>query len=290
MTLQILIPFLFFFGRRAEAVRFPETTVEPDAIWLRITDQSGKFEYYLDTAKTGETVLRLEGRNTGITTRHGNIPPSEVKDLFQEVDNSDAFDSEGERGREIFFMGSIIELSAYWKGELRTIKVSSSTLGEGFGLALKQVRKSAAGLPPWKEVKLFLCATPLNSDDIEKMRRDGIDTDFTKVESSDIDRVKPLGTAILNPYRLIPMSEPDNTAKEKFIDKYNLKGFRDLFYMATSRGNFKISTLEAFHSAPSEPAKNAGKKTKAPPSSGKTKHIGKTIKKPETYSIPVLEH
>lgn len=247
MKKTLFFAVLSLFSAQARAVRPPAATVESDTIWMRLFDKDKPGDYYIEVAKDGNCLARAETK-AAVVTRRGKVNERLIRDLFQEVENSDAFDYylETEKGHTIFFKGEMIELSAFWHGELRNVVMPVKELGAGFSYALAQIRKNAEKIPKWEGLEKLLKVTPISAVDLEEMQKGRIGADFTRVETADVDRIKPLATGILRPFRLIPMDNPEFLKKlDDFIEQNNLKGFRDTFFFATSRGNFKCVLLEA---------------------------------------------
>lgn len=232
------------------AVRPPSATLEPDAAWMRLYSAGSAQSYYLEITKASVVTTRTESKSS-IVTRRGKISKRLVKDFFQELENSEVFDSpETDRSRFLFYKGTMIRLSTYINGELRNVDVPFKSFGDGFAYAFKQIRSQALKLKLLKKsLKGFIAVEPLSKVELKKFQKKsktGIWTiSLVKIETSDITRVKSLAKAIVRPYRLIPMDSKQMKKLNKFVAEHNLKGFRDLFYISASRGEFRCLILDS---------------------------------------------
>ncbi len=232
------------------AVRPPSATLEPDAAWMRLYSTGSVQSFYLEIIKDGSVTTRTESKSS-IVTRRGKISERLVKDFFQELENSEVFDSmETDKSRFLFYKGTMIRLSTYINGELRNVDVPFESFGDGFAHAFKQIRSQALKLKLLKKgLKGFITAEPLSESELKKFRkkstRDIWTISLVKIETSDINEIKPLAKAIVRPYCLIPIDSKQMKKLNKFISKHKLKGFRDLFYMSASRGEFRCLILDS---------------------------------------------
>ncbi|MFH1619605.1 MAG: hypothetical protein ABIG11_06830 [bacterium] len=228
------------------AVRPPAATLEPDATWMRIYSGESRWVYYLEATRDGRVTARTETRNK-IETRSGKINDRLVKDLFQEIENSDIVSSQEDTalGKSLFFKGEMLQLSIYFKGELRTVSASLSAFGQGFAHAFSQVRRAAGKTSPLRGLKGFITAEPLAGTEAKDIRKSSPDA-MKLIETAELDRIKPLARAVVRPFRLIPLTAgKDIKNLNTFITAHNLRGDRKQFYLSASRGDFRCSILDA---------------------------------------------
>ena len=122
-----------------------------------------------------------------------------------------------------------------------------TSFGEAFSYAFGELHKAVAQLPVDSGVKAFLRAEAMEGDELDsfkdKASRDG---EIKNVETYDIQKVKPLMTAIKDVNRLIPLeTDADVKQLQDFINTRKLYGLRTLFYLPSTRGFFKCEVLDA---------------------------------------------
>jgi hypothetical protein len=166
-----------------------------------------------------------------------------AKDFFREIKSSDILNAQtGTGSKMVFYKGDQLRISAYINGELRRFQAPLNRFGEAFSYAMTEARKAAEKLPPDENVAGFLSAEPLTGalrDDF--MSRVGQDYEFKLVETYDLQKSKHLMAAVKQPHRLIPLeSDKDIKAIADFITKHKIYGLRDLFYVKTTRGEFRF--------------------------------------------------
>lgn len=232
---------------QAPAIRPAAANMESEALWLRIFPTKGG-SVYIEVSKDGSAML-FQNMKAGIITRKGNINQRSIKDLFQEVDNLDVFDSGQDALRSMILAEKkpdAMELSAYWKGELRTARADMSAFTSGFRYALGEVRKETDKMPQWSGLVRLLTVTPMTDKEIgtyqETYRRQ---LSFPFIETASLEKVKPLARAILRPYRLIPI-ENEETLQQLFalLVETKVKTDRQSFYIETSRGKYKCELFQ----------------------------------------------
>ena len=249
MKLSFLIIAAFLLNTCAEAVRPASSSLESAMAWLRVYTARQSRPYYLEIAKDGSFICRTEIKNS-VYTRRGTINPRLAKDLFQEIENSENLTSqEKEKGRLLFYKGEIVQLSANLKGELKTVTATLESFGQGFNHALSAIKNEVAKSKPVTWPDRFIAVEPLSKEelsDLTKTSEASKRSALPMIETVEIMKVKPLAKAIEKPYRLVPVEKDDTGKLHKFITAYNLKGYRNLFYFSSTRGDFRCVILDSW--------------------------------------------
>lgn len=231
----------------APAIRPAGANIEAEALWLRIFPTQGG-SVYIEVSRDGNALL-FQNMKSGVITRKGTLNARSIKDLFQEVGNLDVFDSGQETLQRSILAEKkpdAVEISAYWKGELRTARANLSAYTSGFRYALGEVRKEAEKMPQWTTVSRLLTATPMTDREIalyqETSRRQ---LSFPFMETASLEKVQPLSRAILRPYRMIPVETPE-TLQQLFnlLTENKVKNDRQNFYIETSRGKYRCELYQ----------------------------------------------
>ncbi len=239
----------------------------PEAAWMTVSSIKTGREYYLEVSENGSAVMREETQ-TSLITRRGTIEKQLVSDFFREIDNSEVINSQGDAGGKlVFYRGDMLKISAYINGELTRTSAPLKNFGDAFAYAFGEVRKAVAVLPQEKKLKAFLRAVPATGEDLASYRADSGRGGTGKiVETAEIMKVKPLMSAIEEPYRLIPIEDETGLKQiQDFVSSKQLYGLRTLFYLPSTRGTFKCQVLDAWRgNLPARGAKagKAGKKAK----------------------------
>lgn len=245
-------------------------TANAKAVWMNVSSLKGGQDYYLEVSQDGRAMLREESAKS-VVTRRGTIPVQLIKDFLRETENCEVIATKNiQQHKAVFYKGELLKISAYISGELTLTEAPLDKFGEAFSYAFGEVHKAALKLPVDGGVKSFLRAEVLEGEELDnytsKASKDG---EIKNVETYDIQKVKPLMTAIKDVARLIPLeTEADVKQLQDFIDARQLYGLRTLFYLPSTRGIFKCEVLEASRqSAVKEKApdkKQPAKKKRAP--------------------------
>ncbi len=227
-----------------------------EASWMNIASQKKGFvDYYFEIGEDGAVMVRDESAN-GVTVKRGRVKKMYASDFFREIKNSDILNAQSASGSKmVFYKGDQLKISAYINGELRRFTAPLNKFGEAFSYAINEARKAAEQLPADEKVAGFLSAEPL----VGTMREDfisrvGQDYDFRLIETYDLQKNKHLIAAVRQPHRLIPLeSEKDVKAISDFIAGQKIYGLRDLFYVKTTRGDFRFR-IQYGHKETSRPA------------------------------------
>ncbi|KAF0126622.1 MAG: hypothetical protein FD189_859 [Elusimicrobia bacterium] len=214
-----------------------------EAAWMNtVSQKKGFVDYYFEIGQDGSVILRDESKD-GLTIRRGRIKAMYAKDFFREIKSSDILNAQtGTGSKMVFYKGDQLQISAYINGELRRFEAPLNKFGEAFSYAMTEARKAAEKLPVDEKVAGFLSAQPL----VGPMRdafivRVGQDYDFKLVETYDLQKNKHLMAAVKQPHRLIPLeSARDIKTISDFITSHKIYGLRDLFYVKTTRGEFRF--------------------------------------------------
>ncbi len=220
----------------------------PEAAWMTVSSLKTGREYYLEVSEDGSAVMREETQ-TSLITRRGTIAKQLVSDFFREIDNSEVINSQGDAGGKlVFYRGDMLKISAYINGELTRTSAPLKNFGDAFAYAFGEVRKAVAALPQERKLKAFLRAVPATGEDLASYRPDsGRGGDGRIVETAEIMKVKPLMSAIEEPYRLIPIEDEAGLKQlQDFVSAKQLHGLRTLFYLPSTRGTFKCQVLDAW--------------------------------------------
>lgn len=214
-----------------------------EASWMNIASRKKGFvDYYFEIGEDGAVIVRDESAN-GVTVKRGRVKQMYASDFFREIKNSDILNAQGGGGgKMVFYRGDQLRISAYISGELRRFAAPLNKFGEAFSHAMNEARKAAERLPEDEKVAGFLSAEPLAGamrDDF--ISRAGRDYDFSLVETYDLQKNRHLIAAVRQPHRLIPLeTEKDLGAISDFVTSQKLYGLRDLFYVKTTRGDFRF--------------------------------------------------
>ncbi|MDT8285848.1 MAG: hypothetical protein RQ748_01960 [Elusimicrobiales bacterium] len=250
----------------AWAARRGAFTATEEAAWMNIVSKKKGFvDYYLEIGQDGSVIVRDESKG-GVTIRRGRIKAMYAKDFFREIKNSDILNAQMSTGSKmVFYKGDQLLISAYINGELRRFKAPLNKFGEAFSYAMTEARKAAEKLPEDENVAGFISAQPLEGamrDDF--ISRVGQSYDFKLVETYDLQKNKNLMAAVKQPHRLIPLeSDKDIDAISDFITRHKIYGLRDLFYVKTTRGEFRFRiqySLKKAEKSAKDQSKPAGKK------------------------------
>lgn len=242
----LVLSFLFII-LTTEAFKLKKRDIELNASWMNIITTKKDKNYYMEVTKEGEVLTRTETKNA-VITKIGKVPVNLAKDFFREIENSEVMHSQDAlKSKMVFYKGDIFQISAYIHGELQTISAPLSDFGEGFSYAFNQVRDTAKKLKTVKTLEGFITAQHLEGALLEEFnKRVSKDHEMKIVETEEIQKVKPLLKAIRQPYRLIAInSKEELSAIQNLILKQQLYGLRNLFYISTTRGNFKCLILDA---------------------------------------------
>ena len=246
MRAKKLAAIAIFLAAPVYAVRPPAAVVESQAIWLRIYPQEAGAYSYLEVAKDG-TAIYADARKTPVPVKSGKIDERLVKDLFQEKENLDAFDSSAEaaRGKLLYTRAETVELTAVYKGELRSVKIPLSSLSTGFRFALSEALKAAYELALSSGAPRFISAFPVTEADLKNLEAAQLRTIVpAEAEAFDIEKIKPLARAILKPRRLVPIPDKETLAKlDVFLSEHKIRKEKDSFYLSTSRGYFRCDLV-----------------------------------------------
>lgn len=214
-----------------------------EAAWMNIVSQKKGFvDYYFEIGQDGSVLVRDESAGA-LTVKRGRIKAMYAKDFFREIKNSDILNAQtGTGSKMVHYKGDQLQISAYINGELRRFEAPLNKFGEAFSHAMSEARKAAEQLPAEEKAAGFLSAQPL----VGRMREDfisrvGQNHDFKLIETYDLQKNKSLMAAVRQPHRLIPLeSEKDVKAVADFIALHGIYGLRDLFYVKTTRGEFRF--------------------------------------------------
>ena len=93
----------------------------------------------------------------------------------------------------------------------------------------------------------FVSAQPLEGEILDKFRKEaGKNYKFKLIETNDLKKSRPLLKAIKQPQRLIPLTTEKQIKNIRgLIKKHQLYGLRNLFYISTTRGDFKCDILSS---------------------------------------------
>jgi hypothetical protein len=214
-----------------------------EASWMNLVSRKKGFvDYYFEIGQDGSVIVRDESKD-GVTVRRGTIKAMYAKDFFREIKSSDILNAQtGTGSKMVYYKGDQLQISAYINGELRRFEAPLNKFGEAFSYAMTEARKAAEKLPADEKIAGFLSAQPLAGpmrDDF--FSRVGQDYDFKLVETYDLQKNKHLMAAVKQPHRLIPLeSDKDVKAVSDFITRHKIYGMRDLFYVKTTRGEFRF--------------------------------------------------
>jgi len=193
-----------------------------------------------------------------LVTRRGRIKPQLVKDFFREIASSEIINSQNVMASKmVFYRGDMMNISAYVSGELTRIEAPLNKFGDAFSYAFGEVKKAIAQLPQEKGLAGFLRAVPVQGEEMDSFRQKApkVDGEIKNLETEDIMRVKPLLSAIKEPYRMIPLeTAADVKDLREFISANHLVGLRTLFYLPSTRGTFKCEVIDAVGAPVPEPA------------------------------------
>ncbi len=214
--------------------------------WMTVSSIATGQEYYLEVSQDGGAILREETAKT-LVTRRGKIAPQLVKDFFREIESSEIVNSQNvKQSKMVFYRGDMLKISAYISGELTRTVAPLNNFGEAFSYAFGEVKKAAAGMPKEAGLAAFLRAEPVEGEELDAFRakaaREG---EVKNIETSDIQKVKPLLAAIKEPHRMVPL-ETEGVRRElqDYISTRQLYGLRTLFYLPSTRGTFKCMVLD----------------------------------------------
>ena len=228
----------------AWAARHGAFTATEEAAWMNIVSKKKGFvDYYFEIGQDGAVIVRDESKAGEVTIRRGRIKSMFAKDFFREIKSSDILNAQSGTGSKmVFYKGDLLRISAYINGELRRFEAPLNKFGEAFSYAMTEARKAAEKLPADETMAGFLSAEPLEGQLRDTfLSRVGQDYEFNLVETYDLQKNKPLMTAVKQPHRLIPLeSEKDIKAVSDFITRHKIYGMRDLFYIKTTRGEFRF--------------------------------------------------
>jgi hypothetical protein len=243
-----------------------------EASWMNLVSRKKGFvDYYFEIGQDGSVIVRDESRSS-LTVKRGRIKAMYAKDFFREIKSSDILNAQtGTGSKMIYYKGDQLQISAYINGELRRFEAPLNKFGEAFSYAMSEARKEAEKLPPDEKVAGFLSAQPL----VGPMREDfisrvGQDHDFRLIETYDLQKNKNLMAAVKQPHRLIPLeSEKDVKAIADFITRHGIYGLRDLFYVKTTRGEFRFRIQYSLKKTDKPEREEAGPAGKKPSATGK---------------------
>ena len=243
------------------------------SVWMTVSSIQTGQEYYLEVSQDGQAMMRVEAAKN-ITTRRGGIKPQLVKDFFREIENSEIINSQNiKRSKMVFYRGDLLKISAYISGELTRTEAPLNNFGEAFSYAFTEVRRAVAVLPLETKVNSFLRAETVEGEELDTFRvKAEVNGEVKNIETEDLRTVKPLLAAIKEPYRMIPIENPEALKElQDFISTRQLYGLRALFYVPSTRGTFKCQLLDSQRKQVIAPAKKPAaparpkpaKKTKA---------------------------
>jgi hypothetical protein len=243
----LLILVFVFVVLTTEAFKLKKRDIELNASWMNIKTSKKDTNYYMEVTREGEVLTRTETKSA-IITKNGQVPVQLAKDFFREIENSEVMQSQDAlKSKMVYYKGDMLQISAYIHGELQTINAPLSDFGEGFSYAFNQVRDAAIKFKTVKTLEGFITAQPLEGALLEEFnKRVSKDHEIKIVETYTIQKVKPLLKAIRQPHRLITInSKKELSAIQDLILKQQLYGLRNLFYISTTRGDFKCLILDA---------------------------------------------
>ena len=228
------------------AVRPTVEPVEQEAAWIRVYVEGKPGYTYIEMEKDADVMLRQPAKNS-VETRQGNISKKLIKDLFQELETADIFDSSQDKnyGRTLFYEGEVTEISAFKHGELRTVRIASVNMPAGLRHAVQEAIKAAKKMPLQKNKRKFITATPFTKSDLENMElKTKSNPQFIEVETYDVEKIKPLSKAISRPYHLTPVeSKAAEELLGEFMESYKISKAAASFYIKTSRGHFRCDIV-----------------------------------------------
>ncbi|HCC48515.1 MAG TPA: hypothetical protein DEQ38_10445 [Elusimicrobia bacterium] len=216
------------------------------AAWMTVSAIKTGQEYYLEVAQDGRAVMRTE-TPLSLVTRRGTIKSVLVKDFFREIENSEIVNSQNvKQSKMVFYRGDMMKISAYISGELTRTVAPLNNFGEAFAYAFGEVKKAVAALPEETAVRAFLRAEPVEGEELDSFRgKAAVDGEVKPIETTDLQKIKPLMAAIKEPHRLIPIeNEASMKELQDFISARQLYGLRTLFYVPSTRGTYKCQVLE----------------------------------------------
>jgi len=228
------------------------------AVWMTVSSLKTGQDYYLEVSEDGRAVLREENAKS-VVTRRGTIPVQLIKDFLRETENSEVIATKNiQQHKAVFYKGEMLKISAYISGELTLTEAPLDKFGEAFSYAFGELHKAVLKLPVETGVKSFLRAEPLEGEALDNFKNQASkDGEIKTVETYDVQKVKPLMSAIKDTNRLIPLENDEDVKHlEDFINTHQLYGLRTLFYLPSTRGFFKCEVLEA--------ARQSGAKEQAP--------------------------
>jgi len=238
---------LVFTGIAVHAFRPYSDGAEAKTCWMTVSSLKTGQAYYMELAADGAMVTRTETRKT-IVTKRGKIPAQLAKDFFREIENSDAITSQSPRENKlVFYKGEILKISAYINGELKRVEYPLTNFGEAFSHAFGEVKKASEKMAVENKLKGFLVTEPIEGAALAefqvKISKEG---ESKIIETYDIQKMPPLLKAIKQPHRLIALENGAEVKKiQTFISMRGLYGLRNLFYLPSTRGNFKCQILDA---------------------------------------------
>jgi len=166
--------------------------------------------------------------------------------LMQEIDSSDIFDTgqEARRGQLLFSKSARYEISAVYQGELRTAYATTDNLSTGFKFAFEELQKSAGKLPINVKPISLASAHPLSAGEISQVeaviKKPLV---FAGVETADSPPL--LAKAVTKPDRLIAAEDEKDYGKlSDFLSSHHIQKTRSGYYLSTSRGKYRIDTLQ----------------------------------------------
>jgi len=217
-----------------------------EVIWLYLTFQDKKIDYYIEVEIDGHVIFRSVEKGKSII-REGSIKRVYVKDFFRETKNSDImkYSRNIDLSKTLFFKGELIKISANIDGEIRRIISPLNSFSNTFVYALRQVISEAEKLDV-KNYSSFITATPLEGETyINYLKKVPSGYKLPVIETREVKKNKFIFKAINYPFRLIPLStKEDEASVSDFMNKYNLYGTSSSFYIGTTRGNYQISIIK----------------------------------------------
>jgi hypothetical protein len=217
-----------------------------EVIWLYLTFQDKKIDYYIEVDIDGHVIFRSVEKGKSII-REGSIKRVYVKDFFRETKNSDImkYSRNIDLSKTLFFKGELIKISANIDGEIRRIISPLNRFSNTFVYALRQVISEAEKLDV-KNYSSFITAIPLEGETyINYLKKVPSGYKLPVIETREVKKNKFIFKAINYPFRLIPLStKEDEASVSDFMNKYNLYGTLSSFYIGTTRGNYQISIVK----------------------------------------------
>lgn len=216
-----------------------------DSVWLDVSNPKKNINYYLEADSDGN-VLMIENLEKKILVRRGTIKKIFFKDFLREIKNSDVVT--GQRlsdSKMLFYKGEVISLSAYIDGELRRIDSPLYKFSEAFKYAFNELKKQVYAISPGNPPKAFISCSPLIGKDFDEFKKKvSSDYELKLIETKKLKENVYIFNSINEPYRKFPIEkEEDVSAISDFISENNIFGMKSLFYIGTTRGNFKCSVL-----------------------------------------------